>query len=107
MSQGGVRGREPGDFGSSGLGCGRGKGIVRICEKSAKDVFVPVFREETEFWFGGSGGTEGMMVEIGEIETSIVDSAAMRHMKPNPVRLQDIVSVTVLFTSTNGATLPN
>ena len=51
------------------------------------DAFVSISQGEREFPFGCSGGTEGLDCEIGEIETWIVDSAATRHMAPNPVSM--------------------
>ena len=49
------------------------------------DAIVSVSQAEHEFRFGCSRGTERLDCEIGEIETWIVDSAATRHMTPNPV----------------------
>ena len=51
----------------------------------AEDAFVS--QGEHEFCFGGSVGTEGFHCEIGEIKPWVVDSAATRHMTPNPVSM--------------------
>ena len=51
------------------------------------DAFISVSQGEREFCFDCSGGTEGLDCDIGEIDNWIVDSAATKHMTPNPVSM--------------------
>ena len=70
------------------------------------DAFVSISQAEREFSFGCSGGTEGLDCEIGEIETWIVDSAATRHMTPNPVSMTNYRDCDGVVRVANGVTLP-
>ena len=70
------------------------------------DSFVSVPRGKCEFCFGCSGGTEGLDCEIGGIETWIVDSAATRHMTPNPVSMTNYRECDGVVRVTNGVDLP-
>ena len=70
------------------------------------DAFVSISQGGHEFRFGCSGGTEGLDCEIGDIETWIVDSAATRHMTPNPVSLTNYCECDGVVRVANGFTLP-
>ena len=70
------------------------------------DAFVSVSQGEREFCFGCSGGTEGLDCEIGEIETWIVDSAATRHMTPNPVSMNNCRECDSIVRVANCVALP-
>ena len=70
------------------------------------DAFVSISQGEREFRFGCSGGTEGLDCEIGEIETWIVDSAATRHMTPNPVSMTNYRECDGVVRVANGVALP-
>ena len=70
------------------------------------DAFVSISQGEREFRFGCSGGTEGLDCEIREIETWIVDSAATRHMTPNPVPMTNYRGCDGVVHVANGVALP-
>ena len=70
------------------------------------DAFVSISQGEREFRFGCSGGTEGLDCEIGEIEIWIVDSAATRHMTPNPVSMTNYRECNGVNRVANGVALP-
>ena len=70
------------------------------------DAFVSISQGEREFPFGCSGGTDGLDCEIGEIETWIVDSAATRHMTPNPVSMTNYRECDGVVRVANGVAIP-
>ena len=70
------------------------------------DAFVSVSQGEREFRFGCSGGTEGLACEIREIATWIVDSAATRHMTPNPVSMTNHRECDGVVRVVNGVAFP-
>ena len=70
------------------------------------EAFVSVSQGGREFRFGCSGETEGLDCEIGEIETWIVDSAATRHMTPNPVSMTHYRECDGVVRVANGVALP-
>ena len=70
------------------------------------DAFVFVSQEEHEFRIGCLRGTEELDCEIGKIETWIVDSAATRHMTPNPVPRTNYREYDGVVRVSNGVALP-
>ena len=105
--QDGRGGRGPGDFGSSGPGRGYRKRIVRVAKsKYAEDAFISVSFGEYVFRFGYWGETEGLDCDIREIETWIVDSAATRHMIPNPTSMTNYCECDGVVSVANGAAFP-
>ena len=70
------------------------------------DASVSVSQGEHEFRLGCSGGTEGLDCEIGERETWIVDSAATKHMIPNPVSISNYRECNGVVRVANGVALP-